>query len=47
VQAQFRWLALRADYERTNGSIGHPNLLSLGITWTFQTIVKRRLAEAD
>lgn len=35
VQAQFHSLALRAEYERINSSIGDPNLLSLGITWTF------------
>jgi len=35
VQVQLKWLALRAEYERTNSNVGHPNLLSLGITWTF------------
>jgi hypothetical protein len=35
AQTQFRRLAFRAEYERTSGSLGHPNLLSLGMTWTF------------
>jgi opacity protein-like surface antigen len=35
VQAKFQSLAFRAEYERTATSLGHPNLLSLGIIWTF------------
>jgi hypothetical protein len=35
VQAKFQAFALRAEYERTDTSVGHPNLLSVGMTWTF------------
>lgn len=35
VQAKFQSLAFRAEYERTDTSIGHPSLLSFGVTWTF------------
>jgi opacity protein-like surface antigen len=34
IQANFHSLAFRAEYERTDTSIGHPSLLSFGITWT-------------
>jgi hypothetical protein len=35
VQAKVEHLAFRAEYERTDSSISHPNLLSFGVTWTF------------
>jgi hypothetical protein len=35
VQARLRPFALRAEYERTETSVGRPRLLSLGVTWTF------------
>ena len=35
AQVQVERLAFRAEYERTNSSVGHPNLLSFGVTWTF------------
>jgi hypothetical protein len=35
VQARFKSVAFRAEYERTSTSVGHPDLLSFGITWTF------------
>jgi opacity protein-like surface antigen len=35
VQAKFQALAFRAEYERTDTSVGHPSLLSFGVTWTF------------
>src|SRR5579872_5230222 len=33
-QAQYSSVALRAEYERTSTSVGHPNLLSVGVMWT-------------
>lgn len=35
VQLRLRSLALRAEYERTDTSFGHPALLSFGANWTF------------
>lgn len=35
IQAKYQSLAFRAEYERTDTNMGHPNLLSFGITWTF------------
>jgi hypothetical protein len=35
VQVQFERLAFRAEYERADSNVGHPNLLSFGATWTF------------
>jgi hypothetical protein len=35
VQLRLRSLALRAEYERTRTGVGHPGLLSFGMTWTF------------
>jgi opacity protein-like surface antigen len=35
VQTKFQSLAFRAEYERTDTSIGRPSLLSFGVTWTF------------
>jgi hypothetical protein len=35
VQAKLQALAFRAEYARADTSIGHPSLLSVGITWTF------------
>jgi hypothetical protein len=35
AQFRLRSLALRAEYERTRTSLGHPGLLSFGMTWTF------------
>lgn len=35
VQTQFTSLALRAEYARSGSGVGHPNLRSLGVTWTF------------
>jgi opacity protein-like surface antigen len=35
LQAQVEHLAFRAEYERADSSIAHPNLLSFGVTWTF------------
>jgi hypothetical protein len=35
VQFKFGALALRAEYERINSGLGAPDLLSLGLTWTF------------
>lgn len=35
VQAHLLALALRAEYERTDTSWGHPALLSVGVTYTF------------
>jgi opacity protein-like surface antigen len=35
VQLKFSALALRAEYERINSGLGAPDLLSLGVTWTF------------
>jgi opacity protein-like surface antigen len=35
IQVKVQSLAFRAEYERTDTSLGHPTLLSFGITWTF------------
>ncbi len=35
VQFKVSKLALRAEYERIQGSAGKPDLVSLGLTWTF------------
>jgi opacity protein-like surface antigen len=35
VQVKFNALAVRTEYERVNASSGAPDLLSLGLTWTF------------
>jgi hypothetical protein len=35
IQGRLRAFAIRAEYERVDVSIGNPNLLSLGLTWTF------------
>jgi opacity protein-like surface antigen len=35
AQLKLQSWALRAEYERTDTAIGHPKLLSFGITWTF------------
>jgi opacity protein-like surface antigen len=35
VQLKFSALAVRAEYERINSGLGAPDLLSLGLTWTF------------
>jgi hypothetical protein len=35
AQAKFGQLALRAEYERIAASGGSPDILSLGVTWTF------------
>jgi len=34
VQAKLNAIAFRAEYERTETGVGHPQLLSFGITWT-------------
>lgn len=34
VQARSHSLAFRAEYERTDTTLGHPALLSFGVTWT-------------
>lgn len=35
VQFKFGAAAVRAEYERINSSIGDPDMVSLGFTWTF------------
>jgi opacity protein-like surface antigen len=35
VQGKFGFLAIRAEYERISASGGNPDLISLGVTWTF------------
>jgi hypothetical protein len=35
AQAKFGSLAVRAEYERISISAGNPDMLSLGVTWTF------------
>lgn len=35
VQFKFSKLAIRGEYERIQGSAAKPDLLSLGLTWTF------------
>jgi hypothetical protein len=35
VQLKFSALAVRAEYERIDSGLGAPDLLSLGVTWTF------------
>jgi hypothetical protein len=35
LQARLRALRLRVEYERTDTAVGHPRLLSVGITYTF------------
>jgi opacity protein-like surface antigen len=35
VQGKFGPPAIRAEYERISASSGNPDLLSLGVTWTF------------
>jgi hypothetical protein len=35
LQARLRALGLRVEYERTDTAVGHPRLLSAGITYTF------------
>ena len=35
AQVQVERLAFRAEYERINSSVGQPNLVSFGVTYTF------------
>ena len=35
IQAKLSAIGIRLEYERISASEGDPNLLSLGITWTF------------
>jgi hypothetical protein len=35
VQGKLGSLAIRAEYERIAANAGNPDLLSLGVTWTF------------
>jgi hypothetical protein len=35
VQGKIGTLAIRAEYERINASSGKPDIISLGVTWTF------------
>jgi opacity protein-like surface antigen len=35
AQARLGSVAVRAEYEQVNSSVGNPNFLSLGILWTF------------
>lgn len=35
MQAKFESLAVRVEYERINAVAGDPDLLSVGLTWTF------------